>query len=525
MDEMFSITIGENANALTVDMYLDNYSVNIIERYATDMNFTAVSGKSMNKYLGDRRELLVNFEPMETKQINELFKTIKSYKNNIPISYMDPEKGYITKRFSCNNLPVATYFISDDGRKFWTIPTVTFSETDESASEEDEDEGEKWHYEIVIGADTYNDDEISNDISISISAGSNGWSVGQCSSSTISGSLLFKGTEKPVKTNTLVTLYCRRYFYGQLTDELEYRFFIKSYSVENKNIIHFSAVDIIAFVDNSYPMEGNIISHIRAAEQVISELSGVSVNIAYQTYGIENGDIKQTGWTIRTLLNYACVYGGNNYYALANLKESGQVRIAFVDSLNAVYFSQDEYSPVTIGVYGATIEQIRVSQTQMNDPFLEEGMTYEDFGIYYLAPTNKKSNVLDLVCPWVKENIRQVGGLASKIGQSYGIEFNCESIKVNEFYPPYTMVKFEGVNPEGNGVFYISNASYKLTKLGIFASISGDTKSLSDFEYVGKTETELKTKVALQMGYQHGFISAENGIYWDDSDVEAVNDG
>lgn len=137
MAEMFAITIG----SLKIDRYLDNYSVNIIERYATDTNFTSISGKSMNKYLGDRRELSVNFEPMETSQINELFTAVKQYKNDIPIGYNDPQFGNVTKKFSCNNLPAATYFVSDDNRKFWTIPTVTFSETDESASEGDTDDG------------------------------------------------------------------------------------------------------------------------------------------------------------------------------------------------------------------------------------------------------------------------------------------------------------------------------------------------------------------------------------------------
>lgn len=137
MAEMFAITIG----SLKIDRYLDNYSVNIIERYAADTNFTSISGKSMNKYLGDRRELSVNFEPMETGQINELFTAIKKHKSNIPIGYNDPQLGSITKKFSCNNLPAATYFVSDDNRKFWTIPTVTFSETDESASEGDTDDG------------------------------------------------------------------------------------------------------------------------------------------------------------------------------------------------------------------------------------------------------------------------------------------------------------------------------------------------------------------------------------------------
>lgn len=133
---MLELIIGENeAVGLKINMYLNNYSVNIIEKYANDSNFTSISGNTINKYLGDIRRLSVNFEPMETKQINELISKIKTYKNDIPLIYIDPQFGKIQRRFSCNDLPTATYFESDDGKQFWTIPTVIFTETDASAKE------------------------------------------------------------------------------------------------------------------------------------------------------------------------------------------------------------------------------------------------------------------------------------------------------------------------------------------------------------------------------------------------------
>lgn len=522
MAELFAITIGDN---LIVDKYLDNYSVNIIERYATDTNFTSISGKNMNKYLGDRRELSVNFEPMETNQLNQLVKAIKKHKNDIPINYNDPQFGNITKRFSCNTLPTATYFVSDDNRKFWTIPTVVFSETDESASENDEDdEGEKWHYRITIEGITYNDDEISNNTSISVSAGSSGFSVGECCSSTITGSLLYKGGELSVKKNTVLTLYCDKEFMGVTENILKYKWFIKSFNVENKNIIHFSAVDAMAFADNDYPMENGarVASHIEAAQETISELAQNQIAISQPPFSQYYEVINQSGWSVRTLLNYASVYGAVNYAALFNINKTSNeddFKIFTIDSSTTLGVSQDNYSNLSVGIIGAKIEQIRVSQTDMQDPRLEEGMTYEDFGIYYLSKIGKKSNVLNLVCPWVEDNIKSVGDLYGKIGESYGTEFSCDNVKVGELYPPYIQIKFAGFE---DYTFYISNASYKLTSIGIYASISGDTKSLSDFEYIGKTETELKTKVALNMGYQSGFISQENGIYWDDSAIQEV---
>lgn len=528
MSDIFAITIGDN---LVVDKYLDNYSVNIIERYATNTNFTSISGKSMNKYLGDRRELSVNFEPMETFQLNELIKAIKKHKNDIPIGYNDPQFGDITKRFSCNNLPAATYFVSDDNRKFWTIPTVVFSETDESASENDEDDGgEKWHYRIEIAGTTYNDDEISNNTSVSVSAGSSGFSVGECCSSTITGSLLYKGGELSVKKNTVLTLYCDKEFAGETVKTLKYKWFIKSFNVENKTIINFSAVDAMAFVDNDYPMENGarISSHITAAQTTISELAQATITIGQPAYSEYFEIINQSGWSVRTLLNYASVYSAVNYAALFNINKnssSDNFVIFAIDTSTTSNISQDNYSSLAVGIIGAEIEQIRVSQSDMQDPILEEGMSYDDFGIYYLSETNKKANVLNLVCPWVEESIKHIGGLVGKIGASYGTEFSCDNVKMEEFYPPYTKLNFEGFD-EDTYTFYISNASYKLTTIGIYASVSGDTKSLSDFEYIGKTETELKTKVALNMGYRSGFISQENGIYWDDSAVtEMINSG
>lgn len=115
-------------NSAVIDEYLDNYDVQINEVFAEEPNFTAVSGKLVQAYLGDQRTLNVNFEPMTTAQLNTLFKSIKASRNNISIKYIDPKDGETTKKFSCTSLPAATYFVCDDGRQFWTIPTVTFEE-------------------------------------------------------------------------------------------------------------------------------------------------------------------------------------------------------------------------------------------------------------------------------------------------------------------------------------------------------------------------------------------------------------
>ena len=65
--------------------------------------------------------------------INDTFKAIKSNRESISITFIDPQLGNVTKNFTCPTLPSATWFESDDGRQFWTIPDITFQETDKSA--------------------------------------------------------------------------------------------------------------------------------------------------------------------------------------------------------------------------------------------------------------------------------------------------------------------------------------------------------------------------------------------------------
>lgn len=115
-------------NSTTIDEYLDSYDVQIQEVKAAQPNFTAISGKRVENYLGDQRLLMINFEPMNTAQINSLFSAIKAVHQRIPISYIDPQLGEVTKYFTCDNLPAATYFVSDDGIQFWQLPTITFTE-------------------------------------------------------------------------------------------------------------------------------------------------------------------------------------------------------------------------------------------------------------------------------------------------------------------------------------------------------------------------------------------------------------
>ena len=121
---MLSLTI----NNTVIDKYLADYTVEIQKVYNSNADFTAIDGTKHQAYLGDKRVLSVNFEPMSTAQINELFTTIKSTQDSVSITYIDPEKGNNKLSFSCGTLPAASFFESDNGVLYWTIPTVTFEE-------------------------------------------------------------------------------------------------------------------------------------------------------------------------------------------------------------------------------------------------------------------------------------------------------------------------------------------------------------------------------------------------------------
>lgn len=120
-------------NTTVIDRYLKQYDAQISECFAPGVNYTSITGKQVQKYLGDRRVLSVDFEPMETSQINSLFTAIRQDREKIKITYIDPLIGNTTKEFTCKTLPAATYFVADNGKQYWTIPTITFEETDESA--------------------------------------------------------------------------------------------------------------------------------------------------------------------------------------------------------------------------------------------------------------------------------------------------------------------------------------------------------------------------------------------------------
>ena len=128
--DYISITIG----GVVVQQYLKKYEVTIKKIYDENLNYTSISGKKIQKVLGVQREIKVSFEPMNSTQIAELFSAIGLTDAGTTIAYIDPIEGSTSSTFLTEQLPAATYFRSDDGIDFWTIPDITFTEKEVDTS-------------------------------------------------------------------------------------------------------------------------------------------------------------------------------------------------------------------------------------------------------------------------------------------------------------------------------------------------------------------------------------------------------
>lgn len=359
----------------------------------------------------------------------------------------------------------------------------------------------------------YGNDEISDDLSISVS-GSEGFVIGQCTSCSISGTLPYK--HNTLARNGLITLY-RKIDDDNL--QIIYQWYLTSYTTDGKTEISFSGNDVMAYTENSYLAELpesmkpssavskiSIGGQIQTAEEIISRLTNSEITIDMPNSSGYQTDYS-SDWSIRQLLGYAAVWSAKNYsvkilgYAEASITLSG-----------TTYFSvsKDDFSKIDMGLEGNNINCVKIGRTDNFDPAMRSGQTLEDYWIYTFggstAPT--PSGTMTIVCPYVDDTVKQNSAISSLVGHNTGTEFSCENVHTDEILPAYTQIDFEGYTQ----TFYLANATYKLTPMGIFASMSGGTKSLSDFEFVGATEKSLKSKVAINTDYGNVRISYSGGL-------------
>lgn len=357
-------------------------------------------------------------------------------------------------------------------------------------------------------------------MSISVSGGSDGFTIGQCSSCSISGKVLYKYND--MQKNGFITLYRKM---PNDTLDIIYQWYITSFTIENEDVINFSGNDIMAFAENSYLNEIpeelkpsldtddsifkttiSIGAQIQTAEKILSRLSGSNITIEMPSSSSKETSY-ESGWSIRQMLGYAALWQAANY--CVEIQDFGKARLTCTN-INYISVNKDNYAPLTVGLQGNVIDCVKISRNDNTEPTMRKGQTLEDYYIYTftgdLEPT--PAGTLNIVCPYVDDTAKSNTALKSLVGKSYGAEYQCNSVKLDCILPPFTQINFDG----DNRTFYISNASYKLTTMGIYAQVSGDTKSLSDFEFIGTTEKELKSRVSLDTSYGIAKITTSKGL-------------
>lgn len=331
-----------------------------------------------------------------------------------------------------------------------------------------------------------------------------------------------------LQKNGFITLYRKLAATNEEENDvlsIMYQWYITSFTVEDKVIVSFSGSDIAAFAENSYLSdipedlkpsleEGDSIlettisigAQIQIAESVLKKLTNADVTIEVPSSNAKKTSY-ETGWSIRQLLGYAALWQASNY--CVEIQDYGKAKLTCTN-VNYISVGKDDYASLDVGLQGNIIDCVKVSRDGNTDLVTEKGKTLEDYHVYILTgnlqPT--PAGTLSIVCPYVDGTVKNNTTLKSLIGKSYGVEYQCNNVLLDHIFPPFTQVDFEGENK----VFYISNASYKLTTMGLCAQISGNTKSLSDFEFVGVMEKNLKNRVALNANYGLAKITTTKGL-------------
>lgn len=369
---------------------------------------------------------------------------------------------------------------------------------------------------LEVGGVPYTNDEIANDVTISTSVSSEGYSIGNCTSCSISGTLAYKYND--LQKNAFVTLY-RKYSDG--TKVLFYQWMLTDYSVYDKKSVSFSASDAMMFAENAYGMTQSIGHQLQVAAETITNLSGLTVTIDVPNNVGTKYVYDVSGWTIRQLLSYVAAVAGSNYKV--EIPEYGKANFV-LSALDYVEVSKDNYAPLTIGAADTKISCVDIRQKNNADPDTSDSTTLESYGIYRVVGSEPvtPAGTLKVISPIADADCLTSTALSSLIGKSFGTEFSCPSVKVDRILSPLTQIKFEGET----ATFYVSSATYRLTVMGLIASVSGTARALSDYEFVGTTQKDLQQRVALGLAYGSCKITQAEGVVWDDSNVgEATNSG
>lgn len=366
---------------------------------------------------------------------------------------------------------------------------------------------------------------------------SDGFSVGNLSTTTISGTVPYRST-MTLTRNGQIKLWTVRAGgdWREMSDRtLIFTWFLKDCTVYNESSVTFTGVDAMAFTSNNYAIGRNIdaegIPHVdtvgvqvQTAATSVTGLCGATVTIDASAYTTINSlrpaiDENKTSDGIKNLMQRIAKHDCVNYYTVCSQNSIALTRTSWSE----VSFASMEYSPLTLGVASNTIAGVRVRQdksakfapTVIAEIRAEHKQTTpspEDYGIYEVGNVGRRADTLEIDTPYVSQTSPKEQ-FSALIGRSFGTQFSCANVPVpyNEFFIPMARARFTGEQNEP--YYYICSASYKLTKLGIYASISGSARTVSDYDYIGKTERELRDKLAMEYNYG-GTCMTQDGLHF-----------
>lgn len=364
-----------------------------------------------------------------------------------------------------------------------------------------------------------------------MSCGGDGLTVGDVVGFTFSSQVKNKGGV--ISRNALVGLF--RVITDSNGPESEIPIFVgfmTDFTLQS-GILSFSAVDVINFTDNDYTSfiseeesgkEDGLYLPIgeqyKAAKALLTAYSGNEVIIP-QT-GAANYTTTETGWSIRELFSKCAIFDGKNYYVdhQRSSLTSQTIIAGFGDYTTS---SASEHSAVAISSADIEIEMVEVADKDNITPVLEQGVTYEDYGIFqYINGQPTPAKTKKYVCPFINKNNKEICQAKALLSYTNGASFSCNEVLFSSLKNPYTHIHFSELG-ENQPAFYIMQATYKLSGSGLIASISGTTKSISDSEFIGQTQSDLQKRILLGVNYGYVSVHLKEGIVWDDTGVKEKN--
>lgn len=391
-----------------------------------------------------------------------------------------------------------------------------------------------WHYVLTMGGAEWDNDELPQGLKISMSTPAQGYSVGNLATMTISGTVPYKlGT---YVRNAPINLYEQILDeHGQETSRvLMFTWFLRSCMIYNESSITFSGIDAMAFTNNNYEIDvddntgetDTIGEQYTTAISTISALTGADIRIDRPNYSsISNLRIpRQSNWSIKSLMESTSKIDCGNYYTVCHPSY-----IELKKDYGSQITASTDREPLSLGVAQTPINMVMVYQTDMElpTPNTDEGETLADYGIFQkMIGSNQPTlaTTMKIVTPLINPDFDMDNYSSSLSGKSFGTEFSCKKIKVTTysggyFYVPLAQIIF---GQSYNTYFYICNADYYLTSEGVYASISGTAKSLSDYEYIGETEKSLKKKIEAEHNYHGSCFSITDGLTYSATDSTVV---